>query len=89
MATGLDSFSLLAIPFFILAGQLMNQGGIANRLINFARSLVGVLPGGLIYVNIIGLVCFSEHIRKCGRGSFCYRWFYDTKNGKGRVSKTI
>lgn len=59
MATGLDSFSLLAIPFFILAGQLMNQGGIANRLINFARSLVGVLPGGLIYVNIIACMLFG------------------------------
>ncbi|GAB5409111.1 MAG: TRAP transporter large permease [Balneolaceae bacterium] len=59
MATGLDSFSLLAIPFFILAGQLMNQGGIANRLINFARSIVGVLPGGLIYVNIIACMLFG------------------------------
>lgn len=59
MATGLDSFALLAIPFFILAGQLMNSGGIANRLINFARTLVGVFPGGLIYVNIIACVLFG------------------------------
>lgn len=59
MATGLDSFSLLAIPFFILAGQLMNQGGIANRLINFARSIVGIFPGGLIYVNILACMLFG------------------------------
>jgi len=59
MATGLDSFALLAIPFFILAGQLMNRGGIANRLINFARTLVGVFPGGLIYVNIVACVLFG------------------------------
>ncbi len=59
MATGLDSFSLLAIPFFILAGQIMNRGGIANRLINFARTLVGVFPGGLIYVNIIACMLFG------------------------------
>ena len=39
MATGLDSFTLLAIPFFILAGQIMNQGGIARRLIDLAKSL--------------------------------------------------
>ena len=45
MATGLDSFALLAIPFFILSGQLMNKGGIALRLINFAKALVGSLPG--------------------------------------------
>ncbi len=59
MATGLDSFSLLAIPFFILAGQVMNQGGIANRLIDFAKSLVGSLPGGLAYVNIIAAMLFG------------------------------
>jgi len=59
MATGLDSFTLLAIPFFILAGQIMNQGGIAKRLIGLAKSLVGMLPGGLAYVNIIAAVLFG------------------------------
>lgn len=54
MATGLDSFALLAIPFFILSGQLMNKGGIAHRLIAFAKALVGALPGGLALINIIG-----------------------------------
>lgn len=53
IATGLDSFALLAIPFFILSGQLMNKGGIANRLIAFAKTLVGSLPGGLALINII------------------------------------
>lgn len=59
MATGLNSFSLLAIPFFILAGQIMNQGGIANRLIKFAKALIGALPGGLIYVNVIAAMLFG------------------------------
>ncbi len=59
MATSLDSFALLAIPFFILAGQLMNQGGIAIRLINFAKVLVGRLPGGLAFVNIIANMLFG------------------------------
>lgn len=59
MATGLDSFALLAIPFFVLAGQIMNQGGIARRLINFAKSLVGSLPGGLAHVNIIAAMLFG------------------------------
>ena len=59
MATGLDSFALLAIPFFVLAGQLMNQGGIARRLIAFAKSLVGALPGGLAHVNIIAAMLFG------------------------------
>ena len=53
IATGLDSFALLAIPFFILAGQIMNRGGIARRLIDFARSLLGTLPGGLAHINIL------------------------------------
>jgi len=59
LATGLDSYSLLAIPFFILAGQIMNQGGIAKRLVNFARVLVGNLPGGLAHVNIIAAMLFG------------------------------
>lgn len=59
MATGLDSFSLLAIPLFILAGQIMNRGGIARRLIDFAKTLVGALPGGLAHVNIMASMLFG------------------------------
>jgi TRAP-type C4-dicarboxylate transport system permease large subunit len=59
MATGLDSFSLLAIPFFILAGNIMNSGGMAVRLINLARVLVGRLPGGLAFVNVIANMLFG------------------------------
>ncbi len=59
IATGLDSFSLLAIPFFILAGEIMNRGGIANRLIDFAKALTGKLPGGLLYVNVIAAMLFG------------------------------
>jgi tripartite ATP-independent transporter DctM subunit len=53
MATGLDSFALLAIPFFVLSGELMNRGGIAHRLIAFAKTLVGAFPGGLALINVI------------------------------------
>jgi tripartite ATP-independent transporter DctM subunit len=60
MATGLDSFALLAIPFFILSGQLMNQGGIARRLIDFAKVFVGRLPGGLAFVNILASMFFGS-----------------------------
>ncbi|MCH7658714.1 MAG: TRAP transporter large permease [Bacteroidetes bacterium] len=59
IATALDSFALLAIPFFILAGQLMNRGGIAVRLIDFAKVLVGRLPGGLALVNIMANMLFG------------------------------
>lgn len=59
MATGLESFSLLAIPFFILAGQLMNSGGIAMRLIEFAKVIVGRLPGGLALVNVTANMLFG------------------------------
>lgn len=59
MATGLDSFALLAIPFFILSGQLMNRGGIARRLVDLAKVMVGRLPGGLAYVNILGSMLFG------------------------------
>jgi len=57
--TSLDSFTLLAIPFFILAGQIMNKGGIAQRLINFAKSLVGSLPGGLAHINVVAAMLFG------------------------------
>lgn len=60
MATGLDSFALLAIPFFILSGLLMNRGGIARRLINFAKVLVGMFPGGLAFVNIMANMLFGS-----------------------------
>lgn len=56
---GIDSFALLAIPFFVLAGEIMNRGGIAERLVNFAKSLVGSLPGGLAYVNVIAAMLFG------------------------------
>jgi len=59
MTTGIDNFALLAIPFFILAGEIMNRGGIAKRLIDFAKSLIGSLPGGLAYVNIIAAMLFG------------------------------
>ncbi|MFC4874273.1 TRAP transporter large permease [Negadavirga shengliensis] len=59
MGTGLDSFALLAIPFFILAGEIMNKGGIANRLIDLAKAITGRLPGGLLYVNVIAAMLFG------------------------------
>ncbi|WP_273565504.1 TRAP transporter large permease [Maribacter halichondriae] len=59
MTTGIDNFALLAIPFFILAGEIMNRGGIADRLIAFAKSLIGSFPGGLAFVNIISAMLFG------------------------------
>ncbi|MEM7046721.1 MAG: TRAP transporter large permease [Pseudomonadota bacterium] len=59
MIGGIDSFPLLAIPFFILAGHLMNTGGITTKIFAFARALVGWLPGGLGHVNIGASVIFA------------------------------
>lgn len=56
---GTTSFTMLAIPFFILAGNLMNTGGITDRIFNFARACVGHFPGGLGQVNILSSVIFS------------------------------
>lgn len=53
--TGLDSFSLLAIPFFVLSGELLNRGGVARRLVAFGKALLGAVPGGLLVVD--GLAC--------------------------------
>ncbi len=59
MATGINKFALLAIPFFILSGQLMGRGGIARRLIDFAKAIVGMFPGGLAYVNVLACMFFG------------------------------
>ncbi|WP_341895811.1 TRAP transporter large permease [Ferrovibrio terrae] len=59
MFSGLDSFPLLAVPFFILAGNLMNSAGITNRIYNFALGLVGWMRGGLGHVNVVGSVIFA------------------------------
>jgi len=60
MLNGMNSFTLLAIPFFILAGLFMGRGGIAKKLIDFANVLVGKLPGGLGFVNILTCMLFGS-----------------------------
>ena len=60
MITGADSFQLLAIPFFLLAGELMNAGGLSKRIVNFALSLVGHLHGGLGYVAIFASIIMAS-----------------------------
>ena len=79
MVTGLDSFSLLAIPFFILAGHLMNSGGIARRLIVFAKSLVGSLPGGLAHVNIVAAMLFGAIAGSAGAAAAAIGSFMSSK----------
>ena len=59
MFTGMDSFSLMAVPFFVLAGELMNRGGTTRRLIDFANVLVGRIPGGLAHTNIVASMFFG------------------------------
>ncbi len=60
MMNGVNSFSLLAIPFFVLSGILMGRGGMARRLIDFANALVGRFPGGLSYVNTLTCMLFGS-----------------------------
>lgn len=59
MVSGLNSFSLLAIPFFILAGEIMNEGGISRRLINLANVVIGKIRGGLAMVNVLTSTLFG------------------------------
>ena len=59
MVSGFDSFPLLAVPFFILAGNLMNTSGITHRIYSYALALVGWLKGGLGHVNVMGSVVFA------------------------------
>jgi len=59
MAGGINSFALLAIPLFILSGQLMARGGIARRVIDFSKAVIGSVPGGLAFVNVISCMLFG------------------------------
>ena len=52
---GMDSFPLMAIPFFMLAGEIMNRGGITHRLVEFSQALMGHFRGGLAHVNVLSL----------------------------------
>ncbi len=56
---GIDSFPLMAIPFFLLAGEIMNTGGISNRIVSFAKALVGHVRGGLGYVTVVASMLIS------------------------------
>ena len=77
MVGGVDSFSLLAVPFYILCGVLMNTGGIAQKLIDFAKILVGRQHSGQHAVRL------SVRFLRC---SFrCYRWRSDPHGGEGRL----
>lgn len=60
MVSSLNSFSLVAIPFFVLSGIIMNSGGIAEKLVNFAMLFVGRIPGGLAHTNVLGNALFGS-----------------------------
>lgn len=59
MLKGVDSFTLMAIPFFVIAGCLMQSGGISKRIVNFAKTLVGWMPGGLAVVDVVASMIFA------------------------------
>ena len=59
MYNGMDSFPLMAIPYFILAGEVMNRGGITTRLVRLSQALIGHLRGGLAHVNILSSILFA------------------------------
>ena len=59
MFNGMDSFPMMAVPFFILAGELMNRGGISLRLVSFSKTLVGHIQGGLGHTNVVANAIMS------------------------------
>lgn len=62
--SGISVFSLLAIPFYILAGNIMNKGGIAVRLINLAKLITGRTPGALAHTNVIANMLFGSIVQE-------------------------
>ena len=73
IASGVNKFSLLAIPFFVLAGAIMAEGGMSRRLVDFAGVLVGFIRGGLSLVNILASTFFWRNLRLFD-GRHCVYW---------------
>ena len=81
---GANSFSLIAIPFFILAGNIMNNGGIAERIVNVAKVVAGRMPGALAQSNVVANMLFGA-ISGSGAAAVL-QWWYDRTDGKkGRI----
>lgn len=73
---GIDSFTLVAVPLFIFAGEIMTKGGISKRLINFSQTLVGHMSGGLAMVVVLASMFFFRFNRDCHCSS-CSDWGHD------------
>ena len=87
MINGMDSFPLMAVPFFILAGELMNRGGIAERLVAFANSLVGHIRGGLGHATVVSNTMLA-HGHRLGAGTGGRdRPDHDPGHGEPRLSR--
>ena len=86
---GVESFTFLAIPFFILAGEIMAAGGISDRLVKVADVLVGRFRGGLAYANIIDSTFFWRNIRFAYGGRIISWFYYDSYDGKAGISKGL
>ena len=89
MTTGLDSFALLAIPFFILAGELMNRGGIASRLIDFAQSSSRIFTWWPGLCKYCGLHAFRCCFRFRSSSGISNRLFHDQAHGRGRLRQSL
>ena len=87
MFTSINSFSLMAIPFFMLAGELMDCGGISKRLVNLAHTCVGHITGGLGIVDILTSVLFCRSIRLGGGRYGCLRIDIDSSHEKAGLSR--
>ena len=80
---GMDSFPLMAIPFFMLAGELMNRGGITIRIVEFSQALIGHLRGGLAQVNILSSIMFAGLSGSAVADTSALGSHADPGNGKG------
>lgn len=85
MNGGVESFSLLAVPLFILAGNIMNNGGIARRLVNFAKLFCGWIPGSLAQANVLGNMLFGALSGSCSSSFFCNGRMYLPNSERRRL----
>ena len=86
LVTSIDSFPLMAVPFFILSGNLMESGGISVRLVDFAKSIVGNIQGGLACFCVLTCIILAAVAGSSVATHFCYRCHHHSYHGGSRQS---
>ena len=89
LMSGMNHFTMIAVVFFILAGEIMTEGGISKKLVSLANNLVGKLPGGLAMVATLSAAFFGAISGSSAATTAAIGWHHDAHNGQGRLQEGL